>query len=383
MHQFNRFALTGVLAIASVSLTAYAAESKGKDKRAFAGDLAKGITKHSDWLKRFEETRNPRIFAMLASRVGRSLDREQAESMCKLFEESPEKMKEIMQEWGITRDPVAYNEECVNAWKENYGKDALIIKTTHYYILGTQVDEIICNFLKYYQEKIYKYYEKMYPTEEKMEGRFLIYIYPDRTQYLQTGAPGFSGAYYSAADRKLVGYVDAEYRTQRKWIADTRVTTFFHEGFHQYFGYFVPTPPIWLNEGGAMMSEAILVCNKDLKEMGHMDEERCKRIKDAISQKVFTPLATFFKMDAGGFYSNPDLHYPQGWAVSHFLAYGPKEYRAIPTTVVRNLVNGMSRDEAMEDALKDIDVDKMQEDWIEYVKKLKPEKRSHQFYYPR
>ena len=356
--------------------------AKSRKKTRFAGELTKGIKTHKDWVERFKETLDPRVFMLLTSRVGRPITKEKAAEICASMEHKPDEMQSLMEKWGITRDPKTYNKLKVKEWEEKYAEEALVMKSKHYIILGTKVDTIVCTFLKYYQEKIYKYYEKMYPTKEKIDGRFLIYIYPDRNQYLASGAPGFSGAYYNASARKLVGYVDGQHRDKRRWIAETRICNFFHEGFLQYFGYFVPGPPVWLNEGGAMMSESIYVDMKILKEMGHMSHRYCKRIKEAVAAGRHTPLETFLRLDHQAFYANPKLHYPQGWALSHFLRYGPKEYREIPSTIVELLLNGADTKTAVTTAFETIDMSKLEGDFVAYVNAIEPELRRNRFHYP-
>lgn len=371
--------LVVLLSLLLFATSAFAASKRLK----FSGKLSKGIKKHQDWIERFEETYDPQIFSLLASRVGRDIPNDRLAPMVQHLKENPEKRSEIFQEWGITRDPKEYNKEKVKEWEEKYKKDALIIKTTHYYILGTKVDKIICNFLKYYMEKVFKYYEKTYPTEEKIDGRFLIYIYPDRGQYLATGAPSFSGAYYSASDRMLVGYVPAEHRNARRWIAQSRISIFFHEGFHQYFGYFIPKPPIWLNEGGAMMAESILVQQRKLVDKNHMSPHHGQAIQSAMKSRAHVPLKKFLYFTPRDFYGNPDLSYPQGWSFARFLKLGPKEYRHIPSAVVSALLDGKDTKTAVDEAIKGISIEEMEEDWIKFTLKTRITPVGSTFHYPK
>lgn len=368
--------------LVGAGMPAYAKKKK-KGKPLPLPDFAKGITSHSDWVKRFRKTLEPRIFYLLASRTGRRISMQQSKMMCEIMKQDPAKVEEFLEQWGILLDVEKFLEEKQNDWKKKYGDEATITKTKNYIILATKVDHNIIRFLKFYQEKVFRFYQKHFSTPEKIEGRFLIYIYPDRAAYTATGAPGFSGAYYLASERKLVGYVEPEHRNNRKWIADTRMSYFFHEGFHQYFGYFVPNPPIWLNEGMAEMCAAITVRRKKLKEAGNMDYQGCKRTQAAITKKSYVPLKKFVRLSQPQYYSNPDLHYAQGWALVHFLRYGPKKYRSIINDIIFALKNGAERDEALDRAFYDIDWAKFEADWKKYIMKLKARKMSSIYILPK
>lgn len=378
-----RLRIYGLVGIAILAVVTGQSEAASQKKTEMSGKMSAGMKCQADWVKRFRETHDPRVFMMLASRVGRHPNLEECAAMCEMFKKDESKREKFLKEWGITRDVKTYNAECVAKWKEKYGEEALVFKTTNYYMFGTKDNTVILTFLKYYMEKMFSFYRKQFPAKEKLGGRFLIYMYPDRAEYLATGAPGFSGAYFSGAERKLVGYIEPAYRKHRKWIADTRISTFFHEGFHQYLGYFVPNPPIWLNEGGAMISETISVDGKSLKSTGHMSYEHGMTMQAALKKGVHTPLKDFLYLSSRGFYSNPNLHYPQGWSFSHFLKFGPKKYRGIPDAIIASLLDGLDEKEAIDNALSGIDIAELEKDWLDYVKKLDVKKQNNTYYYPR
>jgi hypothetical protein len=212
--------------------------------------------------------------------------------------------------------------------------------------------------------------------EEVEKKKFTIYLYKDMEEYLASGAPQGSGAYYDG--KNLVGYYD-----------ETLMKPFFaHEGMHQFtdvtsksFNSFY----FWFTEGIAdcignceVRNNKLYMCAKS----GMIWRMRLPIIQDAIRNNKHYRLSTFLKLDRQKFMADADLCYAQAWSFCHFLITYPNEEdrnAQIPNGKFRrNLAiyyelmraGGTNHDKAWAEAFKDIPLDALEELWVKYVMKL-------------
>ncbi len=94
-----------------------------------------------------------------------------------------------------------------------------------------------------------------------------------------------------------------------------------HEGFHQYLDRVVEDAPPWFNEGLAEYYEVGGVEGTGWKE-GQIHEENLVALQAAGRLE---PLESFLYQDRDAFYAKPELHYPQAWALIHYLRHGRSE----------------------------------------------------------
>lgn len=339
-------------------------------------DIRRRMKSQDDWIEEFKKTHDYRIFYFLACRAGRVLDTDRAKAIAAALKSNPDKMEGVLKQWRIDMDGAAYAEAEEKAWKETYGDEAVIYKTSHYLILGTEKDKDFLDYLKYYQEKIYDYYEDRFKSREKQNGRFLVIIHPSREAYAKSGGMGWSGAYFSAAKRSLVGFVPraSEYFSgdiRRGADNTTRLTeglikTFFHEGWHQYMHYHVPNPPIWVDEGFAQLAECTRVNRSKLEDKG-VTRDLVIRARKLVEDKRYMPLKEMAYMTIQQFQADPDRCYPQSYAFTHFLREGPRRYRKILPTLITELRACKDRTEALDIAFEGVDWERMTEDWTEHV----------------
>jgi hypothetical protein len=108
--------------------------------------------------------------------------------------------------------------------------------------------------------------------------------------------------------------------------------TLYHESFHAYLANFVYPPkvidmPRWLNEGLAQIFETAVVEGQELR-VGHADEARLARAKDASAKGELVPLADLLRSDRNRFALNhivdrqvSDRHYLTSWALAFYLTF--------------------------------------------------------------
>jgi len=212
------------------------------------------------------------------------------------------------------------------------------------------------------------------PNKEDVDKRkFDLVLYRDYEEYLRSGGPAGSGAYYNG--RELVGYYD-----------DTLMKPFFaHEGMHQFtdvtsksFQSF----PYWFTEGiadcignGEVRNGKLYMCVKS----GMIARMRLPTIQEALRSGRTYRLADFLRLDRRRFMANADLCYAQAWSFCHFLITYPKEEdrsAQIPNGRFRkNLATyyelmrggGVRHEEAWAEAFRDVPLDALEEAWKKYV----------------
>jgi hypothetical protein len=355
-----------------------AAKTKSKEEIKAAKAFREGIKTHQDWVDRYKETFDYRIFKLLGSRGGAVVDVDLAKKMSVYLKANPSKMDEILKKWRIVLDHKKIEADAIYKWEKQYGDKAYIYPTSssarkkaRYLTLATKGDATYAKMIAYYMEKIHKLYHEKFKTDEKIEGKFIVKLFPSHRDFSATGAPSFAFAYFRASTRELVGYIPRDKGWSKKNITDALIHTFFHEGFHQFLGYYVPDPPAWINEGFAEMFEAIQVRGSKLYQGKLINSGDLYRMKKYISSNQYTPLKKIIYASQKEYYSNVDVNYPQGWSIVHFFAFGSSKYRKYFMQVIINLKNGMDREEAIDDVFGKINWEKFDLAWKSYIKKVK------------
>jgi len=175
------------------------------------------------------------------------------------------------------------------------------------------------------------------------------------------GGSGFAFAYYSGAKRELVCHLSSTKMFKRV------LTTLAHEGFHQFLGYYVPNPPIWLNEGIAEYFEGMDPFERLVDSKKTINRYDLDAMKTYIKRGFTVPMKRFIYMTQAEYYSNPNLHYPQGWSVIYFLAYASKSYNKYFQDLVQHLKNGKDREEALDATFGNVDFEKMERVWKAFI----------------
>lgn len=358
-----------ILAAGLVALTAALAQAKDEEE----SELRKGIKCQADWVKKLKETRDDKILYLLMCRAGLVVNREGCKARLEMFCKDDAGIDKYLAECKVTLDVEQYLKEQEDKWKEENGAEAVVMDDKYYKYLGTKKDESLIKALRKYMSKIRKdFYEKKFKVEEGVEGRFLIKVFPNRGEYLKTGAPAFSGAYYSRSERALVGYVAEEYRKMNQnWMILTMIKSFFHEGWHQYMGYYVTDSPRWLDEGFAVMHESITINGSDLSGNKFYNRDNAKTVMDMLKANQTIPLKDFIYMDRANFYGNPDLCYPQAWALVHFMVYGGKGYDKYYKRLISKLQDCVELQDALDQTFQDMDWTAFENKFKDYVTNLK------------
>jgi tetratricopeptide (TPR) repeat protein len=140
-----------------------------------------------------------------------------------------------------------------------------------------------------------------------------------------------------------------------------------HEGFHRFLHVFLDDCPLWFNEGCAEFygsSEEIFGGIKP----GAVDREAVKLLKAKVRE--LPRLSELFTMGRREFMENAHLHYPQSWAVVHYLmTTKERDLNSVLMDYFESLRAGRSGLEAYEEHLKP-KVRKIEAGYLEHLLKM-------------
>jgi hypothetical protein len=344
-------------------------------------DFREGIKTHQDWYERIKNDPDPRILYLLAHRAGRVLSAPKAKEFSDWIKKHPTRLDDALGKLGIHFDSQKHEKESVEKWSKLYGKLASQKKSKHYLYLYTKKDETLIRRLSYYMEKVFSFYEKKFNMDEKISEVFIIKIHANESIFRQQ-SNGLSNmfAYFSGSERSLVGYSQS-FNSKRKTdeYHMRLIKTFFHEGFHQYLSYYVPDPPIWLNEGMAENFEAMSIRKKKIYENRNLHAGNLDTLKTLIRKKQTTPLKKLVYMSQDEMYANAHINYPQSWGLIHFFAYGSSKYKKYYQDIILNLKNGLSKKESIDTVFKNMNWELCEKTFQNYILKLRVSRSKDSF----
>jgi hypothetical protein len=158
----------------------------------------------------------------------------------------------------------------------------------------------------------------------------------------------------------------------------------YHESFHAYLGTFVyPAKdgalPHWLNEGLAQIFETAIVEVGELR-IGHADRTRLTAVRESIKNKQLLSLTDLLKSQPRQFLvahakdqQVSDRYYLASWALAFYLTF---DREVLGTKGLDNYVAALHRGTDPLLAFADLigePIDKFEEKYLEYLRKLKPD----------
>lgn len=299
--------------------------------------------------------------------------------------------------WNDVPYRISVRQKLVRGWKAE--------DLEHYIVVYATTDQPMMRKVFRDIELIRKEYEKLFPSEKPVTAVSTVRVCKSREEYLTYGGMPGSAGYWNSETEELVLY-DAEKVTKDKKTSDADTfIVLYHEAFHQYIHYSAGElpPHSWFNEGhGDYFSGANLKDGK-LRGIG-VNPWRIEAIQYYIQQNVFVPWSEIIRYEQRDYYK-PDkigICYAQGWAMIYFLrtskevAAKPEWAKILPTyfdtlkkTYGESLAaleaSGKKDDEqaklragyearqaAVQAAFEGVDLNAIQDAWIQYTLSLKP-----------
>jgi hypothetical protein len=235
-----------------------------------------------------------------------------------------------------------------------------------------------------FMELVHKTYSDLLKPEnpdDVAKRRFTILLYKDQEEYVRSGAPPGSGAFYNG--KELVGWYDEVF--MRPFFA--------HEGMHQFTDATsrnFQSIPMWFTEGIAdcignceVRNGKLYMCVKS----GMISRMRLQLVQGAVESGRTIPLRTLLTLPKMAFMNAADICYAESWSFCHFLITYPKEEDRsvqIPDGRYRKNLSkyyellrggGSSPADAWAEAFKGLPLESLEAQWKKYLMELDSGKR--------
>lgn len=277
-------------------------------------------------------------------------------------------------------------------WQPRHCPEGWVIHETRNYQVQSQAGIDKARRLGEHMESMQKVYRAMFKPDKSVFKQYTIKLFKDRPSFIAYGASPGAGAYYSATDREMVCYDTGKWMDEeataatetgsgaerpdfRELYAMDILGAAAHEGWHQYFHWYVTSwvqLPSWINEGmGDYFYTAVPKHGQGKKvpaELGRMNPMRLLVMQTAVRQGRHVPLAEFIAYTQQEYYSNANVCYAQGWALCQFLLHSDnKDYKLVIPTFVRLVRDDTNMEAVTRRAFKGIDMAALEQDFLKWV----------------
>lgn len=134
---------------------------------------------------------------------------------------------------------------------------------------------------------------------------------------------------------------------------DLLLRTLWHECAHHYVDLALGDAPTWLHEGLAEYVASSRLGTRKVRR-GAMNDQALPTLRRQRAQ--LTPLPEFLRLEHGPFMAKGELHYPQAWAVFHYLSSDDPTASAFLARLWQALAQPRDADSALESALAGVDL---------------------------
>ena len=213
---------------------------------------------------------------------------------------------------GIPRDWTAEITKIAQRFRRDH-PHAIVFETRCFHVFST-ADPKITKALGKRMDTIFKMYDNLFNFEEKIPYKCIIKFWKDKNEYHQNGGPPQSVAYYSPSTKELVGY---NTKALRETDHMDPFASMYHEGWHQYFDFYIPGSPRWFDEGFAEVFEATTV-TRGRTRLGR-NTHQARYAAQLLKQNKLIPIRELIRMDHQSFMAQMNTTYAQSYSFITFL----------------------------------------------------------------
>jgi hypothetical protein len=212
-------------------------------------------------------------------------------------------------------------------------------------------------------------YHKIFEFEEKISHKYILIFFKDEYEFMKYGKTPGAAAYFSPRSKELVGYN----LRKNPWISMDPYQTLFHEGWHQYFDFYIPNCPRWFDEGLAEVVGGTVINKNRVKHSG-FNPMRSRAVRKAAQKDRLIPLRELVKMSHRDFMADAHVAYAQSWSFTYFLTTYKHTNKKIQRRVrdfyreyFWELHKGTDPVAAVDIVFKDVKFDTLEEAWIKMI----------------
>ncbi len=299
-------------------------------------------------------------------------------------------------------------------WATGRVPDGWVVYNTEHYHVQSQCGIEKAKRLAAHMEAMNKTYRSLFKPEKGGDKPQTIKLFVDRENFDDYGAPPSAAAYYSPSDREMVCYDTGKWMDETPAPAAKGPTTgakpeegspeeavakareqlekrlrrqedlwkmdllgcAAHEGWHQYFHWYVVSfveLPSWVNEGmGDYFYTAVPKGKAGTKrvpsQLGGVNSGRLMIAKAALRQNRFIEASALIKYSKNQYYANGSICYAEGWSLCQFLLHGgnPKYAKIIPN-FIRLVRDDTNMEVVTQKAFKGIDMAQLDKEFKEWL----------------
>ncbi len=277
----------------------------------------------------------------------------------------------FLENMGLPRDRGQANTKHIKELQEKF-PDSIVLETKHYHIFS-RADQRTTKNLAKLMDAIFELYDSMFGFEEKIPYKSLIVFWKDRNEYFDNGGLVNSAAYYSPSTKMLVGYnTKAMPATQHM----DPYKVMFHEGWHQYFDFYIPNAPLWYNEGFAEVFSPTNVKGRKAKLRRNAYQARVAH--ELLLNNKLMPLSRLFQLDHSDF-RDPETQraaYAESYSFITFLMNFrsgdrklEKQLRSFYKDYFWELRKGTDPVKAVDIVFGDVKIDVLEELWKKSIQR--------------
>jgi hypothetical protein len=283
-------------------------------------------------------------------------------------------MQAYLGKYGAPRDWEAWNKKRIDDFLAK-NKSAMHLETRFYHILSTASKEVTQELGQKMDVVTAQVYHKIFEFEEGIPFKYVLIFWKDRGQFVQNGGTPMVAAYYRPDSKELVGY---NLRADGGSGMDP-FQTLFHEGWHQYFDFYIPNAPRWFDEGFAEVIYPTVVKGNQASWKG-FNAGRSAVVGQAAAKHQLIPLRELIKMTRQDFYDpmRAGIAYAQAWSFIYFLTTytNPSKkmqdrVRAFYKDYFWELHKGTDPAEAVDIVFRDVKFETLEAAWIEAIPRQK------------
>ena len=282
------------------------------------------------------------------------------------------RLKTFLAEYGIPIDWGVINLNKVESFKKRH-PGSIHHETKYYHILSTCDEPTVKELGRKMDIVTKQIYQDLFKFDEKIPYKYILRFYRDGAEYHKNGGPRMATAHYEPGSKELVGYNPSRREAQGR----DPFYSLYHEGWHQYFDFYIPNAPRWFDEGFAEVISPLIIKGNKAK-MNTFNVGRSNVLKAYLRGGRIVPLSKLIRLKHHEFY-RPNvvgIAYAQAWSFVHFLINfkhpNPsiqKKVRAFYKDYFWELHKGTDPVEACDIVFKDVQFNTLEKAWLEAIRR--------------